>query len=115
MKPNRYIFDLDNTLCTQEENYADAKPIPERIAYVNHLYEQGHHITIDTARGSVTGNVHHWYMVTRTQLNRWKVKHHKLRVGEKLDADYFIDDKAINADHFFMKPEIDNLYNEPSA
>lgn len=102
-----YCFDLDGTLCTQEPDYADAQPYEDRIAEVNRLYEQGHKITINTARGSVTGNIRHWYMVTRMQITRWKIKHHKLCVGEKLDADHFIDDKATNAEDFFIKAALD--------
>ena len=47
-----YCFDLDGTLCTHEEDYAKAMPFSDRILLVNALYEQGHKIIVDTARGS---------------------------------------------------------------
>jgi hypothetical protein len=45
-----YCFDLDNTLCITEGNiYEEAKPISNRIEYVNQLYAEGHTIIIETA------------------------------------------------------------------
>lgn len=52
----KYFIDLDNTLFyTIDGNYNESTPIIERINYVNQLKEEGHHITIWTARGSNTG------------------------------------------------------------
>lgn len=96
----KYCFDLDGTLCSNSyPDYSKARPIPERIELVNLLYEHGHHITIETARGSVTGA--DWQEVTERQLLEWGVKYHRLRVGIKMDADFYIDDKGINATEFF--------------
>ena len=51
-----YCFDLDGTLCnTDGNNYKDSTPKKERIEIVNTLYDQGHTILIDTARGCVSG------------------------------------------------------------
>ena len=97
-----YSFDLDNTLCTQKADYAMAEPFKDRITYVNKLYDKGHKIYIETARGQVTGNRREWRNITIRQLKRWGVKYHKLQVGKKLDADFFIDDKSINAKDFFI-------------
>ena len=94
-----YIFDLDGTLCTQEEDYSKAEPYEERIFKVNELYEQGNKIIIDTARGSNTGI--DWRNLTEQQLRKWKLKYHSLRVGEKYCADFYIDDKAYNSNEFF--------------
>jgi len=92
-----YCFDLDGTLCTQTApgSYKDAVPYKNAITAVNKLYEQGHTIIIDTARGS-TSKID-WYETTRKQLEDWGLKYHQLRVGQKIHADIFVDDKAVNA------------------
>lgn len=97
----KYCFDLDGTLCTITSVgcYEEAQPKYDRIAQVNELYDAGHTIIIDTARGSETGI--DWYELTADQLSIWGVKHHKLKVGTKVAADYYIDDKGENADNFF--------------
>lgn len=94
-----YCFDLDGTICSHEEDYSKAIPFHERITHINSLYEQGNRILIDTARGSVTGV--DWFDVTTKQLNEWGVKYHELRVGKKLAADIYVDDKGINDKLFF--------------
>ena len=94
-----YCFDLDKTLCTAEENYADAKPLKDRILKVNKLYKKGYTILIDTARGSKTGI--DYQKMTEEQLKEWGVKYHKLRTGVKMFANYYIDDKGISDKQFF--------------
>ena len=55
----KIFIDLDNTLCNTSGNYyASSKPIEERIRYINKLKEEGHVITIWTARGATTGIDH---------------------------------------------------------
>ena len=92
-----YCFDLDGTLCTQTESgkYSDALPYQNAINAVNSLYDDGHKIIIDTARGS--SSKIDWFDLTKDQLKTWGLKYHILRVGQKLHADIFVDDKAINA------------------
>ena len=95
-----YCFDLDNTICVTEGNrYEEAQPILERINKVNELYDQGHTIIIETARGCVSGK--NWWYYTTDQLKFWGVKYHSLRTGVKWGADFFIDDKGINDKDFF--------------
>lgn len=96
---NKYCFDLDGTLCTKVKDYSMAEPIIERINFVNQLYDAGNIIIVDTARGSLTQI--DWYAITKQQLEDWGLKYHQLRVGLKLDADYYIDDKGINDKIFF--------------
>lgn len=97
-----YCFDLDGTLC---HNVPDGKsvyetsPIKERINKVNTLYEQGHTILIDTARGTRTGVNHQ--EKTEEQLKRWGVKYHILRTGVKFFADKYIDDRGVTDQEFF--------------
>jgi hydroxymethylpyrimidine pyrophosphatase-like HAD family hydrolase len=96
----RYCFDLDGTLCTNAwPEYEKAQPFLDRIEKVNALYEQGHYIIIDTARGSSSGK--DLLDLTKKQLRFWSVKYHELRVGKKPAADIYIDDKGINEKDFF--------------
>lgn len=99
IKKKIYCIDLDGTLCSHEKDYNNAQPFLDRIDKVNKLYEDGNVIVIDTARGKTTGI--DWYAITERQLKEWGVLYHKLRVGEKLYADVFVDDKAINDKEFF--------------
>jgi len=93
-----YAFDLDGTLCeTEAGNYEAAVPIPERIAHVNALFDEGHTIYIHTARGSVTGRK--WRAMTIGQLKRWGVKHHVLIMGKPF-AHVYVDDRAVNAHRY---------------
>jgi CMP-N,N'-diacetyllegionaminic acid synthase len=94
-----YCFDLDGTLCTHEGDYNNAKPFLERIDKVNRLYEEGNTIIIDTARGATTGL--DWHTTTELQLREWGCKYHTLRVGKKINADIFVDDKGISDSDFF--------------
>jgi len=95
-----YCFDLDDTLCeTIDGEYESSVPYLNRITKVNELYDDGHHIIVDTARGSISGI--NWFHHTHDQLIEWGLKFHELRVGTKTYADYYIDDKAINDYYFF--------------
>jgi CMP-N,N'-diacetyllegionaminic acid synthase len=100
-----YVFDLDNTLCDTKKkedgnwDYLNAKPFLDRIEVVNKLYEAGNRIIIETARGCVSKV--NWYEKTYNQLVSFGLKFHELRAGVKFNADYFIDDKAINSNDFF--------------
>ena len=50
----RYVVDIDGTICTPgkgEGRYTEAVSIPDRIAKINKLYDQGHYIVYLTARG----------------------------------------------------------------
>ena len=85
--------DIDNTICSQEvEEYEKAVPWNDNIDKINKLYDEGHHITYYTARGSSTGI--NWYNLTKQQLDHWGCKYHKLSVGRKRDYDLLICDKT---------------------
>jgi FMN phosphatase YigB (HAD superfamily) len=100
-----YVFDLDNTLCDTKKkedgnwDYLNAEPFNNRIKVVNDLYEKGNYIIIETARGCVSKK--NWYEETYHQLVGFGLKFHELRAGVKFNADFFIDDKAINSNDFF--------------
>jgi hypothetical protein len=102
-----YVFDLDGTLCTNTYgDYSKAVPLKERIARVNVLFDEGHHIVILTARGmGSTGNNSalaklKWEEFTIHQLQEWGVKYHKLFLG-KPSGDVYIDDKGVSDLDFF--------------
>jgi len=103
-----YVFDIDGTICdTFEGEYEDSRPSRERIEIVNKLYEQGNTIFFMTARGmgrSCNQQIQAYkelYDFTKNQLDEWGVKYHDLFMG-KPAADYYIDDKAINNERFFI-------------
>ena len=58
----KLAFDLDDCICSRPDNiehlgaekYNHCKPINSMIEIVNECYNQGHHITIYTARGMTT-------------------------------------------------------------
>jgi CMP-N-acetylneuraminic acid synthetase len=90
----KFVIDIDGVICESEGLlYEMAKPRPDVIKKINKLYEAGNTIWFQTARGYVTGNDHK--ALTEAQLEKWGVKYHKLLMG-KPDADYYIDDKAVN-------------------
>ena len=93
-----YICDIDNTICkTEGEDYENATPYKDRIKKMNKLYDEGHTILYETARGQRTGI--NWMELTRKQLKKWGVKYKS--VGEKHYGDFIIDDHAINSNQFF--------------
>jgi hypothetical protein len=95
-----YCFDLDGTLCTNTNGeYNNATPYLGRIERVNQLYNTGNYIIINSARGSKSGK--DWFIMTEKQIKNWGLSFHELHVGKKIDADLFIDDKAISDKEFF--------------
>jgi hypothetical protein len=103
-----YCFDLDGTLCSNTfGKYTDAIPFEKAISEVNRLYESGHTIIIDTARGG-TSKID-WREMTEKQLSSWGIKYHQLHVGQKIHADIFVDDKAVNANSWRLLIESSDL------
>ena len=101
-----YVVDLDGTLCHTESNpdghgmkYYEATPYPDRIEKINKLWEEGHTIIIETARGC--GSKINHYEDTFNQLRSLGLKFTSLRTGVKFGGDFFIDDKGINSEDFF--------------
>lgn len=104
----RYVVDIDNTICytSESKDYENAVPDYERIDKINDLFDAGHTIIYFTARGmGRTDNnpkeAHELFFdLTKSQLRWWGAKHHELIIG-KPSADFYIDDRAINAGDFF--------------
>jgi hypothetical protein len=85
-------------------DYLNSKPIQNRIDYVNDLFDNGHKIIIETARGSVSKK--NWYEETHNQLINFGLKFHELRTGVKFNFDYSIDDKGYNSEDFFSNKDL---------
>lgn len=98
--PLTYVVDIDGTICTNTNgSYDHATPFLASIQKINKLYDAGHRIIYFTARGYTTGI--DWTVLTTKQFEDWGVKYHDLICGSKPYADFYIDDKAINASTFF--------------
>ena len=103
MEMGTLIFDIDGTICSQESDYSQAKPIQEVIDKLNKKYDEGYKIVLFTARGTETGT--DWSEVTAEQLKRWGVQYHDLLFGKPAGLKY-IDDKGVNI--YQWEPEIDS-------
>ena len=103
MEMGTLIFDIDGTICTQESDYSQAKPIQEVIDKLNKKYDEGYKIVLFTARGTETGI--DWNEITIKQLNLWGVKYHNLLFGKPAGLKY-IDDKGINI--YQWEPKIES-------
>ena len=100
----KYCFDLDGTLCTKRNlDYQNAEPFKDRIKIVNSLYDEGHTIIVETARGSGATKGTDWDSITKDQLKNWGLQYHQLRTGIKIDADIYIDDKGKNSEDYFKR------------
>jgi len=110
----RYCVDIDGTICspTVGRDYHKAEPWENRIEALNKLYDEGNYIIYFTARamGRFSKHPHSiasvkaeavLFELTEKQLKDWGCKYHELIMG-KPHADYFIDDKGINSDEFFL-------------
>lgn len=102
-----YVFDLDGTLCHSSSNdYSKCEPIVDRIKTVNDLHDQGHHITVLTARGMGRfGNDRYlaeeiFMDLTIRQLKSWGLKYDELLMGKPF-GDVYVDDKGISDAEFF--------------
>lgn len=103
---NIYV-DIDNTICRTEEShgvnkYQQAKPLLDKIAHINSLYDAGNRITYWTARGNTTGIDHR--ELTEQQLATWGCKYHDLKMGCKPSYDLLIDDKTQHPDSLPTAP-----------
>ena len=97
-----YCFDLDGVICNNTDgDYVNAKPKSDAIKKINSLHDKGNEIIIFTARymGRNNNNISkaydEGYEFTRSQLEKWNVKYHKLILG-KPEFDILIDDKSFN-------------------
>ena len=101
----RICFDLDNTLVTEPQvkgDYNTVLPIDKNIAYLKYLKHMGHEIIIYTARrmrthGGNLGKVNQDIgNITFKTLKKFGIEYDEIYFGKPY-ANYYIDDKAINA------------------
>jgi cytidyltransferase-like protein len=97
----RYCFDLDNTICETpfDKKYQNCEIIEKAKNIINNLYDNGHYIIINTARGASSGI--DWTDLTKNQLQEWGVKYHELITNKKPNADLFIDDKNLSIQEWY--------------
>ena len=104
LHPQRYCFDLDNTLVTYPEisgDYTTVRPIQSTIDFLKYLKKLGHIIIIHTARqmntcksnlGKVMANIG---KITFDTLDKFDIPYDEIYFGKPY-ADYYIDDLAIS-------------------
>lgn len=86
----KIAFDIDGTVLTQgspQQDYTDAKLIPEMLSVVNELYLQGHEIYFFTARHFK------YFLMTKNTLDQVGFLYHGL-IMNKPSVDLYIDDKG---------------------
>jgi capsule biosynthesis phosphatase len=103
-KPLRFCFDLDNTLVSppfSPGDYSTVSPNHKNIKYLQYLKKKGHTIIINTARRMRThgGNCGKLMAdigkLTFDTLEQFNIPFDEIYFG-KPDADFYIDDKAVN-------------------
>ena len=113
-KPKIIYVDLDGTISINNEeigfadrhqDYSKAEPLPDRIAHINELYDQGHEIHIWTARGTISKT--DYTELTKKQLLDWGVKYTSVQVGNKPHFDMYICDKSWNSESFFHRQKLE--------
>ena len=104
VEPQRFVFDLDNTLVTYPRisgDYTSVEPIQDTISYLQKLKEAGHHIIVYTARrmrthnGNVGGVVADIGKITIDTLSKFNIPYDELVFGKPY-AHHYIDDLCIN-------------------
>ena len=104
VEPQRFVFDLDNTLVTYPRvsgDYTSVEPIQDTITYLRKLKEAGHHIIVYTARrmrthnGNVGGVVADIGKITMDTLNKFNIPYDELVFGKPY-AHHYIDDLYVN-------------------
>lgn len=99
----RYCFDIDGVICfTDGLDYENARPNTAAIERINALFDAGHTIVLQTARGmgTLNGDVPKvyevWYETTFRQMEAFGLRFHQLFLG-KTHADVYVDDKGQNS------------------
>ena len=109
VKYKRIVVDVDETLCfVNNRDFINAIPNQKVIDKVNEYYDNGYEIIISTARGQNSCKTpeemqEKYYKVTKDWLDSNGVKYHKLEIGYKVNADLYVDDKAINPEEFVKR------------
>ena len=84
-----YVFDIDGTICGKlceldGDDYLNAEPLQDRIKKANQLYQDGHTIIYQTARGMGRHNnnpilaIQDFYDLTKKQLNQIGIEQYEI-------------------------------------
>ena len=104
-KKMRFCFDLDSTLVSEPKipgDYTSVEPIRKNIDYLKFLSRKGHEIIISTSRrmkthhGNVNAAVADIGKLTFDTLAKYDIPYDEIHFGKPY-ADFYIDDKAVNA------------------
>jgi hypothetical protein len=102
-----YVFDIDGTICINSNSeYEKSVPLQDRIDKINQIFDDGHTVIFQTARGmGRSGNSAAYankafYEFTKKQLDSWGVKYHSLFLG-KPAGDVYVDDRGVTDENFF--------------
>ncbi len=105
LETKRFCFDLDNTLVSFPKirnDYSTVEPIEKNIKVLKNLKKMGHTIIIHTARrmkthnGNIAKIIADIGKITIETLEKFDIPYDELLFGKPY-ADYYIDDKAVNA------------------
>lgn len=105
MKPLRIFVDIDDTITywNNDRDYENFKPDQEMVSMINALYEEGHQITLFTARGMNSCGPNRIAIdiipALIKNLDKIGLKYHEL-VTHKPSYDWLIDDKAMSPQDF---------------
>lgn len=115
----RLIFDLDDTICTTDEDYRNSKPNIELIEKIWKYKNLGFEIVISTSRnmrtyeGSIGKINARTLPIIMTWLEENNVPYDEIYVGKPWcgNQGFYVDDKAIRPDEFVQLSyeEIRNL------
>lgn len=109
----RLCFDIDNTITFWDEgrDYENFKPYQPMVDKINQLYDEGHEITLYTARGmtSVGPDRIESEILPPLVKNLEKIglKYHHL-LTHKPYYDFIIDDKALTPEEF-LSSDVNSL------
>lgn len=107
-RTQRFCFDIDNTLIISSNDYTINKPIEKNINYLRFLKSMGHTIILHTARRMKTHNGNVGKVMsdiaakTLHSLHELNIPYDEIYFGKPY-ADFYIDDRAINAYHDLEK------------
>lgn len=99
------VCDIDDTISfTTSRDWSNASPNMPVINKLNTLYDAGWHISLYTARGSLSCSTRQeaddtFRRIIETWLKQYNVKYHELSFNKPL-ATYYVDDKALRPDEF---------------
>ena len=94
----------------------NSTPNKQRIDFVNSLKDEGHHITIWTGRGGISGS--NWRKLTEEQLKEWNVMYDDLLIGKPCYDCYIDDCSKLNVGKFYnheLAVLVPNLTYNPRA